>query len=102
VEQFAPHVLADRQGTEIFCNGLMAMSTAGWLPLAGALDARAESKPWMACMTPKWPTRMPCWGSFLTVCGRLGQLDNTLVIICADHGEHLGEKQYHGPQPVYL
>jgi arylsulfatase A-like enzyme len=35
-------------------------------------------------------------GKFFDRLRQSGQLDNTLVIICADHGEHLGEKQFMG------
>ncbi|NJL46101.1 MAG: sulfatase-like hydrolase/transferase, partial [Leptolyngbyaceae cyanobacterium SM2_3_12] len=35
-------------------------------------------------------------GDFFDRLRTSGQLDNTLVIICADHGEHLGEKQFMG------
>jgi hypothetical protein len=68
----------------------------GWLaPLTGAWML-TKSKPWTACTMPKWPTKTPNWGEFFERLRAAGQLDNTLVIICADHGEHLGEKQYMG------
>ncbi|HEY9734637.1 MAG TPA: sulfatase-like hydrolase/transferase, partial [Trichocoleus sp.] len=35
-------------------------------------------------------------GAFFDRLRQAGRLDNTLVIICADHGEHLGEKQFMG------
>jgi arylsulfatase A-like enzyme len=35
-------------------------------------------------------------GKFFERLEQSGRLDNTLVIICADHGEHLGEKQFMG------
>ena len=35
-------------------------------------------------------------GTFFQKLAESGRLDHTLVIICADHGEHLGEKQLMG------
>src|SRR5947199_10146742 len=35
-------------------------------------------------------------GAFLNKLRASGRLDNTLLIICADHGEHLGEKRLIG------
>ncbi|MBE9139214.1 sulfatase-like hydrolase/transferase [Nodosilinea sp. LEGE 07088] len=94
IEQFAPHVLADRKAQSFLqrFNG----DVYGWLaPLTGALDD--EQKQTLDGMYDAEVAHQDVLlGQFFQRLQASGQLDNTLVIICADHGEHLGEKQYMG------
>ncbi|WP_017299029.1 sulfatase [Nodosilinea nodulosa] len=94
IEQFAPHVLADRKAQSFLqrFNG----DVYGWLaPLTGALDD--EQKQTLDGMYDAEVAYQDAMlGQFFQRLKESGQLDNTLVIICADHGEHLGEKQYMG------
>jgi arylsulfatase A-like enzyme len=94
VEQFAPHVLADRQARNFLqrFNG----DVYGWLaPLAGALDA-PQKQTLDGMYDAEVAYQDALLGKFFDRLRQAGQLDNTLVIICADHGEHLGEKQFMG------
>ncbi|MEO0825064.1 MAG: sulfatase [Cyanobacteria bacterium J06635_15] len=94
VEKFAPHVLK----TPSARNYLRQFNSDvyGWLaPLAGALDQQQK-----ATLDGMYDAEVACQdeqlGRFLTQLRDRGVLDNTLVIICSDHGEHLGEKQFVG------
>jgi arylsulfatase A-like enzyme len=65
----------------------------GWLaPLTGALDdQQKQTLDGMYDAEVAYQDAM--LGKFFDRLKQSGRLDNTLVIICADHGEHLGEKQ---------
>lgn len=94
IEKFAPHVLADRQAQSFLqrFNG----DVYGWLaPLTGALDAH-QKRTLDGMYDAEVAHQDAQLGRFFERLRAAGQLDNTLVIICADHGEHLGEKQYMG------
>ncbi|MBD0335299.1 MAG: sulfatase [Cyanobacteria bacterium Co-bin13] len=94
VEKFAPHVLADRKAQTFLqrFNG----DVYGWLaPLTGALDDR-QKKTLDGMYDAEVAYQDAQLGVFFDRLRQTGQLDNTLVIICADHGEHLGEKQFMG------
>ncbi|HSM83284.1 MAG TPA: sulfatase, partial [Nodosilinea sp.] len=94
IEQFAPHVLADRQAQTFLqrFNG----DVYGWLaPLTGALDDH-QKQTLDGMYDAEVAYQDALLGDFFDRLQTSGQLDNTLVIICADHGEHLGEKQYMG------
>ncbi|HIK43973.1 MAG TPA: sulfatase [Leptolyngbyaceae cyanobacterium M65_K2018_010] len=94
IEQFAPQVLADRQAQTFLqrFNG----DVYGWLaPLTGALDDH-QKQILDGMYDAEVAYQDALLGQFFQRLQASGQLDNTLVIICADHGEHLGEKQYMG------
>ncbi|MEM8544847.1 MAG: sulfatase [Cyanobacteria bacterium P01_H01_bin.119] len=94
VEKFAPHVLktpAARHYLRQFNSDVY-----GWLaPLAGALDDQQK-----ATLDGMYDAEVAAQdehlGRFFAQLRDRGVLENTLVIICADHGEHLGEKQFVG------
>lgn len=94
VEKFAPHVLktpAARSYLRQFNSDVY-----GWLaPLAGALDEQQK-----ATLDGMYDAEVAAQdeqlGRFFKQLRDRGALDNTLVIICSDHGEHLGEKQFVG------
>jgi arylsulfatase A-like enzyme len=94
IERFAPHVLADRQAQTFLqrFNG----DVYGWLaPLTGALDDH-QKQTLDGMYDAEVAHQDAQLGEFFQRLRASGQLDRTLVIICADHGEHLGEKQYMG------
>ncbi|MGF1523165.1 MAG: sulfatase [Leptolyngbyaceae cyanobacterium] len=94
IEKHAPHVLEDRDARNFlqrFNNDVY-----GWLaPLTGALDEDQKKT-----LDGMYDAEVACQdtllGSFFQTLEQSGCFENTLVIICADHGEHLGEKQMMG------
>jgi arylsulfatase A-like enzyme len=94
IEQYAPHVLRDRDARNFlqrFNNDVY-----GWLaPLTGALtDDQKKTLDGMYDAEVAYQDAL--LGKFFQTLEESGRLDHTLVIICADHGEHLGEKQLMG------
>lgn len=94
VEQFAPLVLKNQSAQHFLrrFNG----DVYGWLaPLAGNLSDEQK-----ATLDGMYDAEVACQdaqvGKFLDKLRQAGALDRTLVIICSDHGEHLGEKQFVG------
>ena len=94
IEKYAPHVLEDRDARNFlqrFNNDVY-----GWLaPLTGALD-EGQKKTLDGMYNAEVAYQDALLGQFFQTLEQSGRLDNTLVIICADHGEHLGEKQMMG------
>lgn len=94
VERFAPHVIEDRNARHFlrrFNNDVY-----GWLaPLTGALD-EAQKKTLDGMYDAEVAYQDSLLGQFFERLQQSGRLDHTLVVICADHGEHLGEKQFMG------
>ena len=94
IEKYAPHVLEDRDARSFlqrFNNDVY-----GWLaPLTGALDDD-QKKTLDGMYDAEVAYQDALLGDFFRTLEQRGRLDNTLVIICADHGEHLGEKQLMG------
>ncbi len=94
IEKFAPNVLRDRAAQHYLrrFNG----DVYGWLaPLAGELDDQQK-----ATLDGMYDAEVAAQdeqvGVFLDRLRQSGALENTLVMICSDHGEHLGEKQFIG------
>jgi len=94
VERFAPHVLRDKAAQHYLrhFNG----DIYGWLaPLVGELDERQK-----ATLDGMYDAEVACQdeqlGLFFDRLRQSGVLDQTLIIVCSDHGEHLGEKQFMG------
>ncbi|MEM1309641.1 MAG: sulfatase-like hydrolase/transferase [Cyanobacteria bacterium P01_H01_bin.153] len=94
IEKFAPHVLRDRDARSFlqrFNNDVY-----GWLaPLTGALDDD-QKKTLDGMYDAEVAYQDALLGNFFEKLEAAGRFNNTLVIICADHGEHLGEKQLMG------
>ncbi|MEM9505261.1 MAG: sulfatase-like hydrolase/transferase, partial [Cyanobacteria bacterium P01_E01_bin.43] len=94
IEKYAPHVLRDRDARNFlqrFNNDVY-----GWLaPLTGALDDD-QKKTLDGMYNAEVAYQDELLGNFFKTLKNAGRLDNTLVVICADHGEHLGEKQLMG------
>lgn len=94
VERFAPHVLEDRKARNFLQQ--FNSDVYGWLtPLAGALD-EAQKRTLDGMYDAEVAHQDALLGRFFDQLRQSGRLDDTLVIICADHGEHLGEKQLMG------
>lgn len=94
IERFAPHVLKDRQAQTYLRR--FNSDVYGWLaPLMGDLDAQQK-----VTLDGMYDAEVAAQdaqvGAFFKKLEQSGRLDQTLVIICADHGEHLGEKQLMG------
>jgi arylsulfatase A-like enzyme len=94
IEKFAPHVLSDRSAQHYLRQ--FNSDVYGWLaPLAGALDDQQK-----ATLDGMYDAEVACQdellGQFFQQLQASGRLEDTLVIICSDHGEHLGEKQFIG------
>ncbi|MEM8505662.1 MAG: sulfatase [Cyanobacteria bacterium P01_D01_bin.1] len=94
IEQFAPNVLKDRDAQAYLRR--FNSDVYGWLaPLMGDLD-----DPQKEILDGMYDAEVAAQdaqvGAFFEKLEQTHGLDNTLVIICADHGEHLGEKQLMG------
>jgi arylsulfatase A-like enzyme len=94
VEQFAPHVLHDREARSYLRR--FNSDIYGWLaPLAGEIDEQRK-----ATIDGMYDAEVYAQdehvGQFLQRLRDSGALDNTLLIVAADHGDHLGEKQLVG------
>jgi arylsulfatase A-like enzyme len=94
IEKFAPHVLKNTEAQHYLRR--FNSDVYGWLaPLAGALDEQQK-----ATLDGMYDAEVAHQdeqvGVFLKKLEESGALENTLVIICSDHGEHLGEKQFIG------
>lgn len=94
MQRFAPEVLRDRSQLRFLhrFNG----DIYGWLaPLAGEIDA--EHKALIDSMyNAEIATQDEHLGRFFTSLRESGTLDQTLVVVVADHGDHLGEKKLLG------
>lgn len=94
IEKFAPNVLKNRNAQTYLRR--FNSDVYGWLaPLMGALgDQQKETLDGM--YDAEVAAQDAEVGRFLQQLKESGHLDNTYIVICADHGEHLGEKQLIG------
>lgn len=93
-ERFAPHVLRDTAARRYLRR--FNSDVYGWLaPLHTDIDDHRK-----ATLDGMYDAEVAYQdeqvGAFLEKLRASGNLDNTLVIICADHGDHLGEKRMIG------
>lgn len=94
IEKFAPHVLKDQSARKYLRR--FNSDVYGWLaPLMGALGNQQK-----ATLDGMYDAEVAAQdihvGAFFDKLKQAGRLDNTLIVVCADHGEHLGEKQLIG------
>ncbi len=94
IERFAPHILHDKAARRYLRR--FNSDIYGWLaPLAGDIDEERK-----ATIDGMYNAEVAAQdeqvGRFLQLLRSSKALDNTMVIICADHGDHLGEKQLVG------
>ncbi|GAC1508359.1 MAG: sulfatase [Ktedonobacteraceae bacterium] len=94
VERVAPYLRKDKD-TQHFIRQFNS-DVFGWLaPLSTVMDKK--SKDILDSMyNAEVANQDELVGEFIHKLRTSGALDNTLLIICADHGEHLGEKQFIG------
>ena len=94
VEQFAPNVLQDKAARHYLRQ--FNSDVYGWLaPLAGTLNEHQKAT-LDGMYDAEVANQDAQLGRFFQQLKQTGVLDNTLIIICSDHGEHLGEKQFIG------
>ncbi len=94
IEKFAPNVLKNRDAQTYLRR--FNSDVYGWLaPLMGALGE--QQKDILDSMYDAEVAAQDAQvGRFFEQLQRSGRLENTYVVVCADHGEHLGEKQLIG------
>ena len=94
IEKYAPHVLRDREARHFLQR--FNSDVYGWLaPLTGALNSD-QKKTLDGMYDAEVAYQDALLGDFLQTLKQRGCLDSTFIVICADHGEHLGEKQLMG------
>jgi arylsulfatase A-like enzyme len=94
IEQFAPDVLNDAEARQYLrrFNG----DVFGWLaPIADTMPEQHKST-LDGIYNAEVANQDEHLGTFFNRLRESGALDRTLLVICADHGEHLGEKQLIG------
>ena len=94
IEQFSPLVLQNKTARRYIRH--FNSDVFGWLaPLTRDLDDEKK-----VVLDGMYNAEVACQddqvGIFLERLRQSGRLDRTLLIMCADHGEHLGEKQLVG------
>ena len=95
IERFAPDFLGDKEAQRYLQR--FNSDVLGWLTPVSRRHGRAPPRrSSAACMTPKSRPRTNIWACSSTSMRTSGALDNTLVLIVADHGEHLGDKHFIG------
>jgi len=93
-EQFAPHVLHDKEAQRYLRR--FNSDVLGWYaPLTSMMD-ELDKTTLDGMYNAEVATQDELVGTFLKKLRASGRLDKTLLIICADHGEHLGEKRMVG------
>lgn len=93
-ERFAPHVLHDKTAQRYLRH--FNSDVFGWYaPLADSIDEQ-DKITLDGMYNAEVATQDEHVGTFLQKLRASGRLDNTLLIVCADHGEHLGEKRLIG------
>jgi arylsulfatase A-like enzyme len=94
IEAFAPHILKDRSARNYLRR--FNSDVYGWLaPLMGGLNDH-QKMTLDGMYDAEVAAQDQQVGLFFDQLQQAGRLDQTLIIICADHGEHLGEKQFIG------
>lgn len=94
VERFAPHMLSDKAAQRYLRH--FNSDVFGWLaPLSTSIDEK-NKRTLDGMYNAEVARQDELVGAFLKKLRTSGRLDSTLLIISADHGEHLGEKQLIG------
>ena len=94
VERFAPHVLKDKDAQRYLRQ--FNSDVYGWLaPLADPLNSR-HKETLDGMYDAEVAAQDEQVGRFVEHLQAKGVLDNAVLIVCADHGEHLGEKRLLG------
>ena len=94
MEKFAPHMLHSKQAQRYLRH--FNSDVFGWYaPLSSATDD-LDKVTLDGMYNAEVATQDELVGAFFNKLRESGRLDQTLVIVCADHGEHLGEKRFVG------
>jgi arylsulfatase A-like enzyme len=94
LERYAPDVLRSKAARNYIRR--FNHDVFGWLsPLEGTIDAERRAL-LHGVYTAETANQDDLVGQFVERLRAAGRLDRTLLIVCADHGEHLGEKQLMG------
>jgi arylsulfatase A-like enzyme len=94
VARHAPHVLTDRAAQRFLRR--FNSDIYGWLaPLAGPIDA-ADKATLDGIYNAEVASQDEQLGLFFDRLRASGALDRALIAVCADHGEHLGERRLVG------
>ena len=94
IERFAPQVLED-SSAQVYLRQFNS-DVYGWLaPLAGQLD-ESQKQIIDGMYDAEVAHQDELLGQFFEQLRLSDRWDKTLIVICSDHGEHLGEKQFMG------
>jgi arylsulfatase A-like enzyme len=94
MERFAPHMLHSKQAQRYLRH--FNSDVFGWYaPLSSATD-KLDKVTLDGMYNAEVATQDELVGAFFDKLRESGRLEQTLVIVCADHGEHLGEKRLVG------
>jgi arylsulfatase A-like enzyme len=94
LERFAPHMLQSKQAQRYLRH--FNSDVFGWYaPLSSTMD-EVDKETLDGMYNAEVATQDELVGAFFKKLRESGRLDKTLVIVCADHGEHLGEKRLVG------
>jgi arylsulfatase A-like enzyme len=94
IEQFAPDFLHDKTAQRYLQR--FNSDVLGWLTPIGARMAEKHRGIISGMYDAEIATQDELLGIFLDKLRRSGRLDQTMFVIVADHGEHLGEKHFIG------
>lgn len=94
IERFAPDFLVDKEAQRYLQR--FNSDVLGWLtPVSGGMDPRRQQII-SGMYDAEVATQDEQLGDFFYRLKASGALDRTLILIVADHGEHLGEKSFIG------
>ncbi|MCB0046418.1 MAG: sulfatase-like hydrolase/transferase [Caldilineaceae bacterium] len=94
MEEFAPEISRDKAAQRYLRR--FNSDVLGWLtPTSDKMPAK-ERALLNGMYNAEIATQDRHLGAFFARLRATGALDNTLIIVCADHGEHLGEKHFIG------
>ena len=94
IEQFAPEFLQDKTAQRYLQR--FNSDVLGWLTPIGARMAEEHRGIISGMYDAEIATQDELLGNFLDKLRRSGRLDQTMFVVVADHGEHLGEKHFIG------
>jgi arylsulfatase A-like enzyme len=94
IEQFAPDFLKDKAAQRYLQR--FNSDVLGWLTPIGARMAENHRGIISGMYDAEIATQDELLGTFLDKLRRAGRLDRTMIVVVADHGEHLGEKHFIG------
>lgn len=94
IERFAPEFLHDKAAQRYLQR--FNSDVLGWLTPVGARMAESHREIISGMYDAEIATQDESLGVFFEKLRRAGRLDQTVFVIVADHGEHLGEKHFIG------